>query len=166
MSKLIFRSILLSCVMISNNLYAQTIDHDVEEKAILATMDAFFEALANNDRGGLEATTLPGSVFMTSARDENGRIVSASRSRAEIVDGLSSPDAKRLERYWNPTVLIREGIAVFWAPYDFHINGNFSHCGIDSFQLFKIDGEWLIGSSSFNRERTGCDPSPLGPIDE
>lgn len=169
MNKSILITILFSLTVASTNLSAQTANTQAtnnsnDEKAILATVDKFFEALANSDAAGMESTTISGSIFMSSTRNVNGKIVNSARTVEELIAGLSSSGARNLERYWNPTVLIREGIAAFWAPYDFYINGDFSHCGIDSFQLFKTDGEWLIGSSSFNREQEGCPPSPLGPI--
>ena len=135
-----------------------------EEAAVLATMDRFFAALGNSDRVGLEETTIPASLFASASVDSEGNEVVRFSTREALVNGLSNPDAKRIERYWSPTVLVQESIAAFWAPYDFHIDGEFSHCGIDSFQLFKIDGAWLIGSSSYTRETEGCPQSPLGPI--
>ena len=70
-----------------------------------------------------------------------------------------------LERAWNPTILIRRDIATFWAPYDFHVNGSFSHCGIDSFQLIKQQGQWFLTNLSWTVERENCEVSPLGPPD-
>lgn len=132
--------------------------------AVLATMDRFFAALAASDRQGLEETTMVGSVFVSASVDGDGNESVSSTSRESFVNALSNPASKMLERYWDPTVLVQENIAMFWAPYDFHINGEFSHCGIDSFQLFRVDGNWLIGSSSYTRETSGCPESPLGPV--
>jgi hypothetical protein len=50
------------------------------------------------------------------------------------------------------------------APYDFHIDGKFSHCGTDVFTLVRAKGEWRIVSIVYTVQRTGCAPSPLGPI--
>ena len=54
-------------------------------------------------------------------------------------------------------------VAVLWADYDFHLNGKFSHCGIDSFTLLKTTAGWKIAAVADTRETTGCAPSPLGP---
>jgi len=145
-------------------LLAQSSDSDAEQAAVLATVNAFFAALARGDRNALEATTLSNAEFVISAVDGNGEISLNSRSRDEFVSSIANNSAALLERYWDATVLIREGIAVFWAPYDFHVDGNFSHCGIDSFQLFKEDGRWKIGNSSYTIERLDCEESPLGAL--
>lgn len=67
-----------------------------------------------------------------------------------------------LERTWNPTILEHDPIAVIWAEYDFHLNGKFSHCGVDSFQLLKTAAGWRIAAISDTRESSGCSPRPLG----
>jgi hypothetical protein len=68
-----------------------------------------------------------------------------------------------LERMWSPQVRVYKGIATLWAPYDFWLNGAFSHCGIDSFELAKTSEGWKLTSGIYTVERTGCTPSPLGP---
>lgn len=159
------RLIALLCFgSLSISLDAQSSDNETEQAAVLATVDSFFAALARGDRNGLEATTLSGAEFLISAVDADGEISLNSRSRDEFVSSIANNSASLLERYWDATVLIREGIAVFWAPYDFHVDGNFSHCGIDSFQLFKEDGRWKIGNSSYTVERLNCEPSPLSAL--
>ena len=55
-------------------------------------------------------------------------------------------------------------MAVVWAPYDFYRGGNFSHCGVDNFELVKIDGKWRISGVLFTVEKEGCPTSPPGPL--
>ena len=68
-----------------------------------------------------------------------------------------------LERFWDATVIVDGPLAVVRAPYDFHADGKFSHCGTDIFMLAKSGGAWQITSVSYTVVRTGCAPSPLGP---
>ncbi len=154
----------LSCALLSTHLFAQTEATDAERAAVLSTVDAFFTALASSDRAGLENTTYMGSVFVASTMDSAGQVSNSARTRRDFIAALSDRRASRLERYWNPTVLVRDGIALFWAPYDFHIDGDFSHCGIDSFQLLRSEGRWKIASSSYTIQRENCEPGPLGPV--
>jgi hypothetical protein len=60
------------------------------------------------------------------------------------------------ERYWSPTVLIRESIAVVWAPYEFWEDGKTSHCGVDVFDLIRVKGEWRIANSMWTVEPESC----------
>ena len=63
-------------------------------------------------------------------------------------------------------MLVTDHIAVFWAPYDFYIDGVFSHCGTDAVDLVKVDGEWKVGNSSWTVQKTGCTKHPEGPPPE
>ena len=47
---------------------------------------------------------------------------------------------------------------------DFWVDGKFSHCGIDIFDLVKTAEGWKISGLTYTVERTGCAPSPLGPL--
>jgi hypothetical protein len=66
---------------------------------------------------------------------------------------------------WDPLVLVHGRIAVVWAPYDFHINGEFSHCGVDAFTLIKTENGWQIAGAAYTIEPKGCAASPLGPVE-
>jgi hypothetical protein len=54
-------------------------------------------------------------------------------------------------------------IATVWAPYDFWIDGKFSHCGVDAFDLIKTDKGSRIAGGAYTVELK-CEPSPLGPL--
>ncbi len=79
------------------------------------------------------------------------------------IEHLGTSKDAWLERMWNPKLLEHGSIAIVWAEYDFHLNGKFSHCGVDSFNLLKTATGWKIAAVSDTREISGCSPSPLGP---
>jgi hypothetical protein len=64
---------------------------------------------------------------------------------------------------WNPEVRVRGDIATIWTPDDFWIDGEFSHCGTDSFHLIRSPEGWRITSGLYTVERK-CEPSSLGPL--
>lgn len=135
-----------------------------EEAAILSTVDQFFKAMTERDGGTLRAITIPGSLSIWAANPPESRELNFI-NYSQMIARFSGVGPKLVERYWDPTVLIEGNIALFWAPYDFHIDGDFSHCGIDSFQLVKREGNWLLSNLSWTRQYENCEPSPLGPID-
>ena len=135
-----------------------------DERAILDTVDQFFTALAERDRGLLASITVQGSLNISTSESSSGDQRVRIQNYTQLLNNLGGGEGPALlERYWDPTVLVQRDIAVFWAPYDFHVDGEFSHCGIDSFQLIKREGKWLLTNLSWTVERTGCEPSPLGP---
>ena len=133
-----------------------------DEPAVLAAVQRFFDTMASKDVEGAKEILVPeGRLF--SVRTVDGQPVVRSSTFQEYLDGLKNAQEDWLERMWDPEVRIQGEIAMVWTPYDFHRNGAFSHCGIDAFNLMKIDGVWKITGGSYTVERSGCAPSPLGP---
>ena len=48
------------------------------------------------------------------------------------------------ERFTISKILVDGNMASVWVPYQFYYKDNFSHCGVNSFQLAKINNEWKI----------------------
>ena len=102
--------------------------------------------------------------FYSVRKDSSG--IHWQQSTGEIfIDRLSSSKESWLERMWNPTVLFHKQIAVVWTPYDFYRNEQYSHCGIDAFNLLKTDDGWKIAGISYTIEFDGAIKSPFGPPD-
>ena len=162
MHKTLSATLLLLCCFCAGPLLAQQPN---DEAAVLHTVDAFFLALGARDKAALEALTFPGSLNISVNMGSDGANSLGIRNYEQLIAALSRPGgAQALERYWDATVLIQGDIAVFWAPYDFHVDGEFSHCGIDSFQFIRQQGEWLISNLSWTLERENCPVSPLGAV--
>ena len=132
---------------------------------ILETVQKFFDSIEFRDRQLLESILVPNSLNISARELDDGEAQFNVMSYDEVVTALTRPGRNAKERSWDETVLIQGNIAVVWTPYDFHVDGVFSHCGIDSFQLIKQDGQWLISNSSWTLETENCPVSPLGAID-
>ena len=158
MYKLLILAVMLSYSIIS---FSQSNDRAV----ILETVQKFFDSIEFRDRQLLESILVPNSLNISARELDDGEAQFNVMSYDEVVTALTRPGRNAKERSWDETVLIQGNIAVVWTPYDFHVDGVFSHCGIDSFQLIKQDGQWLISNSSWTLETENCPASPLGPID-
>jgi hypothetical protein len=133
-----------------------------EREAILATVQRFFDALEKSDPElGRAAVMMDGQYFRIREFDDS---VDVSRTpHTAFVRSLAEGGNDFLERMWEPTVLQRGPMAVVWTPYDFHRGGEFSHCGVDAFNLIRTNDGWKIAGIMYTVEPTGCAPSPLGP---
>jgi hypothetical protein len=47
------------------------------------------------------------------------------------------------------------------TPYDFHIDGKFSHGGIDIFQLLKADSGWTMTGGTYTASARDAPTAPL-----
>jgi hypothetical protein len=135
---------------------------DSDEAAVVAAVQKFFDALAARDLDAFRAVVLPEGRFHSVREKAEGSLV-RSFTNAEFGEMLAAATDKFLERMWEPKVMVHGRIAVVWTPYDFHRNGEFSHCGVDAFNLVKTEEGWKISGGAYTVEPEGCAPSPLGP---
>ena len=54
-------------------------------------------------------------------------------------------------------IRIDDNLAIAWAPYKFYYKGKFSHCGVDSYQLVRLNGLWKIQYLIDTRHKSRCD---------
>ena len=130
-----------------------------EERAVLAAVQQIFNGMAAHDAAMIKGAMTP-EAKLIGAR--TGR-PAATVSRDDFAASIAANKSQLLERIWNPQVLVRGSIAMVWAEYDFHANGNFNHCGVDSFLMLKTEEGWKATAISYTSETEGCKPSPLGP---
>jgi len=133
-----------------------------EEEDILAVVDQFFVGLKTADPSLWKPIMVPEGTVMVS-REKDGAWTFSQRGIGADIDRLAENDAVIDEHYYNPTVLIRETLAVVWTPYDLYIDEELSHCGIDVFQMMKIDGEWKIAQVAYTIEPEGCEDLGVSP---
>src|SRR4051794_32794271 len=117
-----------------------------------------FDAMAAHDGAGARALFTADASLVAVAPDGKVTVTPIDK----WTDRLSSSKDNWLERMWSPKLQEHKAIATIWGEYDFHLNGKFTHCGIDTFTIVKTNGEWRIAGLAFTRETSGCPASPLG----
>lgn len=132
-----------------------------DREAVLKTVRAFFDTMTARDVDGARKILMPQGRFHA-MRIQDGKPDARAFSNEEYFSQLASSKQVMRERIWNPEVRIHGLIATVWAPYDFWIDGKFSHCGIDAFDLIRTEEGWKIAGGAYTIE-TKCEPSPLGP---
>ena len=60
--------------------------------------------------------------------------------------------------------MVSGAVAVVWLPYDFYVEGAWSHCGVDVFTLVRVETGWRIASLAYSvQQPPECRPHPDGP---
>lgn len=119
----------------------------------------FFSAMRKSDTTGMRACLSPLVHFeATQTRPDaepklilesvNDFLTSVSRIEAGLLD----------ERIEFASVLVDGSIASVWTPYEFYYNGKYSHCGVNSFQLVRVQGKWQI-QYLIDTRRKSCSPA-------
>ena len=155
--------LMVSAVLANAQETAKAVQKEDEQAAVLAALQKFFDTMATRDVEGARAVLMPeGRLF--SVRDQSGQSSTRSQSVEDYLASLGKGKQAYRERFWNPEVRVHGAVAAVWTPYDFWVDGKFSHCGIDVFDFVKTAEGWKISGGLYTVERTGCAPSPLGPL--
>ena len=92
-----------------------------------------------------------------SVNKEGKTVLSESSYRDFIKTITSIPKANTFqEKLLGFEIKVDGPMANAWTPYEFWYNGNFSHCGVNSFQLIKENKDWKIIYLVDTRRRDGC----------
>ena len=123
------------------------------EKEVVKPIENLFQAMKSADSIGVKNAFSSSAILQTF--DKNNEI------RTEKVEGFakqvgSSKVGDLDERITISKILIDGNMASVWVPYQFYYKGNFSHCGVNSFQLAKINNDWKI-QYIIDTRRKKCD---------
>jgi len=157
-------SLCLSILCLLLPAVAQASTEDGEREAILDLMEKAFEAVGSGDPDDLRAIQLAEGTSLSFRPDPNGNPgqleMRMSTNEALLLNDVD--DGRKFLERWTaePTVLIRGPIASVWGEYEFWIDGAFSHCGVDSVALAKVDGEWKIANWLWTVEKEHCPTAP------
>lgn len=129
-----------------------------EEKEIKKVIDTFFEGLHKGDSTFIKKTLHNDIKIQTTSTDKEGNKILKTDSRQKLLTSIANknPEHIYLEKLLSYDIKIDGNLASVWTPYEFYFNGNFSHCGANSFQLFNNNGKWQITYLIDMRRRDDC----------
>jgi hypothetical protein len=151
-------------VCAASSLHAQSTAGARDSSAIVHVAEAMLRAISTRDTALARTLLLPGAQLVAVGDGPGPARPASAQTDAEFYRSLGAGTARFTERMWNPDVWQHGTLAVVRAPYDFHIDGKFSHCGVDVFLLVQSQGAWRVSSITYTAQRTGCAPSPLGAL--
>ncbi len=130
-----------------------------EEKMVKKTIEAFFEAFHQQDSMAIRETVSKDIVLQTIGKDADGREVVKTDDFNHFLKSIVAIPAttKFEEKIKSFNIQIDGAMANAWTNYEFWVNDSFSHCGVNSFQLFNDQGSWKIIYLIDTRRKAGCD---------
>ena len=150
MKKIILGGLLLVLAMAS---HAQT-----TEDSVKAAVNLLFDGMKTSDAAKIQNAFADSAVLQTIANSKEGKLLIKNESVkdfAESISKISRGDAD--ERIQFETIKIDGPLASVWTPYKFYFKGQFSHCGVDSYQLVRINGQWKIQYLIDTRRKQPCE---------
>ena len=125
--------------------------------SVKAVINKMFTAMKTSDPVMLKSTFSDSIVFQTIARNNEGKLVVKNEDPAGFIDFISKESPGNAdERITFDVVKVDGPLAIAWTPYNFYYKGKFSHCGVNSFQLVRFEGEWKIQYIIDTRRKKDC----------
>ncbi len=128
------------------------------EDSVKATVNLMFEGMKNSDGTKIAAAFGDSAILQTIMQTKDGKTIVRNEKVSDFVESIGKigkGDAD--ERIEFGTIRIDGPLAIVWTPYKFYYKGNFSHCGVNSFQLVRFNGAWKIQYLIDTRRRQGCE---------
>jgi hypothetical protein len=145
--------IVLTLTLSGNQLRAQS-----AEDSVKAVINRMFTGMKTADASLLKSCFADSMILQTITRTKEGQTIVKNDSPAGFIDFISKEAPGNAdERITYDVVKVDGPLAIAWTPYNFYYKGQFSHCGVNSFQLVRFGGEWKIQYLVDTRKRQGCE---------
>ena len=136
-------------LLISSFSFAQ----NTSEKEIIKPIENLFQAMKSADSLGVKNAFSNSAIMQTFGKNQEIRTDKVD-DFAKQVGASQAGDLD--ERFSISKILVDGNMASVWVPYQFYYKGNFSHCGVNSFQLAKINNDWKIQYIIDTRRKDNC----------
>ncbi|HUR11679.1 MAG TPA: nuclear transport factor 2 family protein [Flavitalea sp.] len=146
------RIIAISFLLFSGTIVsAQTV-----EDSIKATINQLFTAMKEGDSAKLTDAFADSAILQTIG-NRAGKIFIRNESVLAFASSIKTlPKGAADERITFETVKIDGPLALVWTPYQFYFQEKFSHCGVNSFHLVRLNGKWKIQYLIDTRRKEPC----------
>jgi hypothetical protein len=149
MKKTILLSLLLMAMLIT---HAQT-----SEDSVKNVVNQLFTGMKNGDASMIRGSFSDSAILQTIANTREGKVVIRNQPMVGFAESVAKlPKGAADERIKFETVKVDGAMAIAWTPYQFYYNGTFSHCGVNMFQLVRLDGQWKINFLIDTRRKENC----------
>ena len=135
------------------SVFAQT-----EEAQVEAVIKSLFDGMRDKNAELVASAFSKDALMQTVIAKPEGSEV-GSNAVADFVNRIASTaeDTNMDERIFDYQIKVDGTMATAWTPYQFYVNGNFSHCGVNSFQLVKMADGWKIVYIIDTRRKEPCE---------
>ena len=125
-----------------------------DEDQIKAVILKTFSAMKSVDSVALKSCFTEKAVLQISQVKPEGNTVREVPIANFVKNVMTRKPGDMDERVlsWGP-ILVDHEIATAWVPYEFYLNGKFTHKGVDAFILVKVGEEYKIQTLVYNMQK-------------
>lgn len=147
------------CILLTTLIVTYTVSvAQNAEDSVKATVNALFEGMKNSDPNMIREAFADSAILQTIGRNKEGQTIIRTDAVSQFAEQISKiAKGAADERITFETIKVDGALAIAWTPYKFYYEGKLSHCGVNSFQLVRVNGKWKIQYLIDTRRRTGCE---------
>jgi hypothetical protein len=136
---------------------AGVIQAQTTEDSVKAAINRLFEGMKNADTVVLKSAFTNDPILHTVATNKKKKVyVRVEKFNDFVKITGQQKEGEADERIQFETIRIDGPLAMVWAPYEFYYKGKFRHCGVNSFQLVRLEDGWKI-NYLIDTRRKSCD---------
>ena len=127
-----------------------------EKAAPLAVVEKLFAEMAAANPAGILALGTPENQLVAIRKLRDGS------SRVEVISGdafskmFTNKEAILREEMYAPQVEVEGDYAMVYGRYVFFVGERLSHCGVNQFNLVKVEGVWKIANGASTIDPGAC----------
>ena len=128
-----------------------------EEDLVKATINKLFEGMKNTDSAMVSNAFASNAMMQSIHKSKDGEFKLTDEKVSDFIKFTGTSHKEKFdERIIFTKILIDGNLASVWTDYKFYIDNKFSHCGVNSFQLFKDKTTWKIIYIVDTRRKENC----------
>lgn len=145
--------LILSTSATGNALYAQN-----AEDSIKAVINKLFTGMKNSDTIMVKSCFTETALMQTFSKNKEGKTIITTDSPGDFAKMIASiPAGAADEQIVFKDLKIDGPMAAVWTPFKLYFNGQFYSCGVNSFQLVRLNNEWKIQYILDTRRKKDCE---------
>lgn len=134
-----------------------SLDAQTTEDSVKAVVKQLFDGMKNADAAMVRSSFADSAILQTIAANKEGKTIVQNENVADFANFVGKVKKGAAdEQIVFETIKIDGPLAMVWTPYKFYYDGNFSHCGVDCFQVVRINGAWKIQYLIDTRRKQPC----------
>jgi len=115
-------------------------DKQEMQQSVLTPINNMFDAMRAHQGEKLLAQFTQDAILERANKKNEIQISDLNK----FANTISSAQKHLDEKIFNIKVHQSGNLASVWTPFAFYLDGKLSHCGVNSFQLIKQQGQWKI----------------------
>ena len=148
-----FLLLLLATVIKTTATYAQT-----AEDSIKAVINKMFTGMKNSDTVLVKSCFTETAFMQTFGKNKEGKTIITTDSPSDFAKVIATiPAGAADEQIVFKDLKIDGPMAAVWTPFKLYFNGKFYSCGVNSFQLVRLNNEWKIQYILDTRRKSNCE---------